>query len=144
MFVFGNNGILTKVTEDEVEYNKTEVLEELNTIVTEIYLEVYKTATATEGATIDSLYNAEIVIQKLREKGIIQNYKNIDGKDIENKYYISVENFKRDVAKSGIGENGAEKNIYLLELKDDKLIVNYYDNKGEIQTIGDLQIEQNI
>lgn len=144
IFVFGKNGVFTKVTADEVEYNKNEVLEELNTMVTEVYLESYKTATSTEGASIDSLYNEEIVIEKLKEKEVIENYKNKDGIAIENKYYIAIENFKRDVTKSVLGENGSEKNVFVLELKDNEYIVNYYNSKEEVQTIGKLQIEQNI
>ena len=39
------DGIITKVTTDEEKYNKSEVLEEINFIITQKYLEVYKKAT---------------------------------------------------------------------------------------------------
>ena len=62
----GRDGIIRKVTTEEEKYNKTEVLEEINFMITEKYLDAYGKATAGGENKIEQFYNNEKVIAYLK------------------------------------------------------------------------------
>ena len=143
IFVFGENGVLTKATEGEAEWNKKEVLEEINILLKPIYVEAHKSSVES-GRHIDEFYNPNIIVIKFKEKNIIENYKDIDGNEIEGKYYVKVDSLKGDVSQYGTGENGSEKDMFVIEWGDNGYVVNYYDNKSELEYIGPLEVVQDI
>jgi len=115
-FIWGENGVLTKVTVDEVEWNKSEVLEEINMLLAPIYIDAHKTATETK-VSIDELYSSDIVIDKLKEMNVIKDYIDIDGKEVEKKYYIDVNELKGDISQYGTGENGTRKRYIYIRME---------------------------
>jgi hypothetical protein len=153
----GRNGIITKVTKDEEKYNKSEILEEINLLITEKYLNVYSKATATGENKIEEFYNDEKVIAYLKgysggEDGTI-NYEEApdstiyieDLVDEEGCYYVKIENLKQDFITYGKGENVEDSNDYFFIKKvDDKYNLYYKNVNSEIEEIGELQMEPSI
>lgn len=153
----GRNGIITKVTTDEKEYNQSEVLQEINVIITQKYLEAYSKATSDGENKIEQFYNADKVMLYLKgytcdEKGDI----NTEGEPTEtayiedlfseeNCYYVKIENFKRDITNHGKGENDENSSDYFFIKKEGEAYNLYYkDTNMEIEQIGALKIEQSI
>jgi len=143
VFVFGKEGVLTKATEGEVEWNKKEVLEEINILMKPIYVEAHKSSVETS-TNIEELYNTDTIINKFKENGVVENYIDADGNELEEKYYIKIDSLKGDISQYGIGENGDDKDIFVIEKENYIYVVNYYDDKGEVQSIGPLEITQDI
>lgn len=153
----GRDGIITKVTKDEEVYNKTEVLEEINSVITQKYLDVYSQATSKGENKIEEFYNADKVIEFLKgyksdENGNVNTEveptetKYIeDLAEEENCYYVIIENFKRDITSYGTGENDKNSSDYFFIKKDGEVYNLYYKNSNkEIEEIGVIQIEQSI
>ncbi len=65
-WAIGRDGIITKVTTDEKEYNQSEVLQEINVIITQKYLEAYSKATSGGENKIEQFYNADKVMLYLK------------------------------------------------------------------------------
>ena len=148
-FLGGSNGIVTQVANEEKEYNKNEIIEDLNEIITEKYLEEVKKVSDNKDLKIETLYNATIVKDYLIEKGYIENYKDKNGNDVENTYFIKIDLLKRDIKSYGKGENGKEKDIYIIEINitdnsNYNFEVFYINFFGEKENIGNLKIEQTI
>lgn len=151
------DGIYTKVTKDEKKYSKSEVLEEINVIITQKYLEVYKKATAEGKNKIEEFYDAEKVMAYLsgytcNEKGeinfnappteVVYIEKLKSSKDC---YYVNISNFKRDITSYGMGKNEENSNDYFYIKKvENSYKLFYKDSNMEDDEIGDLQIEQKI
>lgn len=135
-FSLGEEGVITKATQDEEEFNMSEVLDELNLSITEKYLGTYKNE-AVNGKKIEEVYSKDIAINYLKDKGIIEQYKNK-----ENVYLVKTEKLKGDI-KQGNGENGSDKDVYIIERTDktDDYTVIYIKNNGERVTIGNLEFE---
>ncbi len=138
-FSIGDEGVLTKVTQDEEEFNKTEVLDELNITITEKYLETYKNEVV-NGRKIEEVYNKDVAINYLKEKGIIEPYD-----ENKNKYYINVSALRSDI-KQGKGEKGSSKDVYVIEKseKTEDYEVVYLKNENERISIGNLEFEQKL
>ena len=151
------DGIIRKVTTDEKEYNKSEVLQEIDEIITKKYLEVYGKATAGGEDKIEEFYNADKVMLYLKgytpdENGEI----NTEGEPTEtayiedlaseeNCYYVKIENFKRDITNNGKGKNEADSGDYFFIKKEDDTYNLYYKNANlETEQIGALQIDQSM
>lgn len=134
-YSLGDEGIITKATQDEEEFNKTEVLDELNFTITKKYLGTYKNE-VTNGTKIEEVYNSDVVINYLKEQNIIENYK-----DNENVFYVKVDALKSDI-KQGKGENGSDKDVYVISKKEEsgEYIVFYVKNENEKIEIGPLQL----
>ena len=153
----GRDGIIRKVTTEEEKYNKTEVLEEINFMITEKYLDAYGKATAGGENKIEQFYNNEKVIAYLKgysggEDGNI-NYEEAPDKKViiedlvseENCYFVNIENLKSDMSSYGKGENTKDSNDYFfIKQEEEKLNLYYKDANFEIEQIGELQIEQSI
>ena len=151
------DGIITKVTTDEEKYNKSEVLEEINFIITQKYLEVYKKATAGGENKIEQFYNGDKVIAYLKgytcddngninlEEAPTETAYIEDLASEENCYYVNIKNFKRDITTYGIGENAENSSDYFFIRKEDDKYNLYYQNANkEIDEVGTLSIEQSM
>ena len=151
------DGIIRKVTTDEKEYNKSEVLQEIDVIITQTYLEAYSKATAGGENKIEQFYNADKVMLYLKgytcdENGDI----NTEGEPTEtayiedlvseeNCYYVKIENFKRDITNNGKGKNDADSGDYFFIKKEDDTFNLYYKNANmEVEEIGEPQIDQSM
>ena len=69
--IFGSGGVLNQYTENDVEYNKTEIVEKMNLIVKEKYVLDYKYASE-NNQKIEDIYSADTVIQFLLDKNYIE------------------------------------------------------------------------
>lgn len=140
-FSVGDEGVITRVSKNEEEFNKTEILDEINFAITQKYLGTYKNE-AVNGKKIEEVYNKDVAINYLKEKEIIEEYSNEEGKKEENKYYVKVENLKKDI-NQGKGQNGSIKDIYILEKSDktDDYTLFYIKNNEEKINIGNLQFD---
>lgn len=141
-FTISKDGAVTKVVEEEKEYNNEEVIEELDLIIRKKYIDIFNSSTENR-VSIDEVYDSGNVISKMIEDDVLEKFVEYDEegnkKEIENKYYIKVSNLKMDIT-SGKGENGSKKDIFVVEKKQDvdEYVVKYYDNKSETQEIGTL------
>ena len=141
-FALSKDGAVTKIVEDEKEYNNVEVVEEINLTIRKKYIEIY-TYSVENKVALEEVYNSDTVLEKFENDGLIEKYTEIkeDGTKVEkeNKFYIKVSNLKMDIT-SGTGENGSNKDIFTIEknLETGEHIVKYYDNKGEVKDVGKL------
>lgn len=121
----GENGILTRATTVEKTYNKSEVLEELNIIITEKYLETYNKISLDGNLdNIDEYYSLDKVIQfllgysggedgkKIYTEGELPDSKvyitTLNGytnKSEDTRYFIIIDSLGRSIDKYGKGEN---------------------------------------
>lgn len=139
-FTLSKDGAVTKVVEDEKKYNNEEVVEEINLSIRKKYIEIYNASIA-NSVPVDQIYNSDVVLEKIRQDGLIDVYTNIkeDGtkEEVKDKFYIKVSNLKMDIT-SGVGENGSDKDIYVIEKNQEtgEHIVKYYNSKKEVQDVG--------
>lgn len=139
-FTLSKDGAVTKVVEDEKKYNDEEVVEEINLSIRKKYIEIYNASIA-NSVPVDQIYNSDVVLEKIRQDGLIDVYTNIieDGtkEEVKDKFYIKVFNLKMDIT-SGVGENGSDKDIYVIEKNQEtgEHIVKYYNSKKEVQDVG--------
>ena len=139
-FTLSKDGAVTKVVEDEKKYNNEEVVEEINLSIRKKYIEIYNASIA-NSVPVDQIYNSDVVLEKIRQDGLIDVYINIkeDGikEEVKDKFYIKVSNLKMDIT-SGVGENGSDKDIYVIEKNQEtgEHIVKYYNSKKEVQDVG--------
>ena len=169
----GENGVLTKAMKVESEYNKGEVLEELNIIITEKYLDAYGKATKDGKMNIKEHYDGNKVIDFLlgyesdengnvntedESKRTLTHYidkLNRGNNEVEpNEYFINLDTLRRSISKYGKGTNNKDNNDYFfirttIEGEGDnaqitKATVYYKNLQGTDEEIGDLQIQQSI
>lgn len=155
--ILGDDGVLDKVTTEEVEYNKTEVLEELNFMITEKYLDAYKKSTSSgKNNNIEQYYNIEKVIKFLKgysggETG--DDYTNQDSKvviedlaGITDMYFIKISELKTDISGYGEGENKeGSKDLFFIKKENEQEYKVYYKNSNEEdEEIGLLEFEPEI
>lgn len=147
-FTVSKDGAVTKVVEEEKEYNNEEVIEELDLIIRKKYIEIFNSSSENR-VSIEQVYDSTAVINKMLEDNTLEKYVEIDEegnkKEIENKYFIKVSNLKMDIT-SGKGENGSAKDVFIVEKKQDsdEYVVKYYDYKTEIQEIGSLDFNPEV
>lgn len=155
--ILGSDGVLEKVTTEEVEYSKTEVLEELNLIIREKYLDAYNKAIE-KGKTnnIEQYYTSDKVIKFLKgysggESG--EDYSIQDAKviieDLVNStdmYYIKISELNFDISNYGKGDNKENsKDFFFIKKQSEEIYKVYYKNvKGEDEEIGELDIKPEI
>ena len=164
--MLGNNGVLNKSKTVEIEFNKGEVLEELNIIISEKYLDAYHKATKDGKVTIEKYYNGKKVILFLLghsggENGddettfdstkYIEELEGFTNTDQDSRYFINLDTLKRKIEKYGKGTNeeNATDYFYLktsgMESNNvDKIEVYYKTLEGADEKIGDLQIQQSL
>lgn len=168
--IIGENGILTRATTVEQTYNKGEVLEELNVMITEKYLDAYGKASAkiaeTNQLNLEPYYSGEKVIQFLLgwsggESG--EDYGDTVEKDEpivieplqdtialseagegESCYFIILSSLNRKITRYGRGINGSTTDYFYIQGSGDSYKVIYRNLKGEPEEIGDLQIQQTL
>ncbi len=154
--VLGDDGVIDKVTTEEVEYNKTEVLDELNLIITEKYVDSYKKGTKGGENKLEQYYNPEKVIKFLEgysggETG--EDYTTKDSKVIiedlvgtTDMYFIKVSELNEDITSYGQGENvEGSKDFFYIKKESEEVYKVYYKNvKGEDEEIGPLNLEPEI
>lgn len=154
--ILGDDGIVKKANIEEVEYNKSEVLEELNLIITEKYVASYKKATKDGKNNLEQFYNTEKVIQYLKgysggENG--DDYTTQDSKIIiedligkTDMYFIKVSELNKDIINYGKGENveNSKDFFYIKKESEDVYNVFYKNVEGKDEEIGNLQLKPEI
>ena len=160
----GDNGVLTKAKTVEIEYNKAEVLEELNIVNSEKYLDAYGKASKKGQVSIGDYYSGEKVIKfllgySMDDDGNIstainsddayitelkdESFERDEGKDY---YFIYLNKLKRDIDKYGKGNNGETKDYFYIKCLDDseEYTVCYRNLDEQEEEIGKLQIQQSL
>ncbi len=114
-YTMGKEGIIQEIVTEEENFSQNEILEEINKMVKEKYLEVYN---ANAGANLETNYNVDIIISYFEEKGLLSTTNpeltyDEGGYKI---YEINVGMLNRDVSKnqiasleSNISSNSTEK-----------------------------------
>ena len=132
--------VVNDFKENDVEYNKTEIVEKLNLIVKEKYVKDYKTAQE-NNQKIDEIYNSDIVINYLIENNYIEQLKDIDDRLVVDEYYINADSLNSDIATQVINENGSNSNgtkVFKIKKIEDKYMIYFVDKYGEQEEIGEL------
>ena len=133
--VVGKKGVIDRVTTVETEYSKEEVLEKINHKITQKFIEINNQAKQ-ENKNISELYNSDIVINYLKENGIIEEIIDDAGNKVENKYKINLDNLKEE------NDDTQYSGDFKLEKIEEKYKVVFYDKEGESEEIGELEIQQ--
>lgn len=142
----GEEGIITQAGDEQIKYNETEVLEQLNSILTQKYIDDYHKES---GNNMDKYYNNEEIIKFLMENKYIEDYYEVEKEEkTENKYYILVENLKANIKQYGFGKNGNNggngKDLFFLQKEDSKFFVYYITKDGESEEIGELEVQKDL
>ena len=138
--IFGSGGVLNQYTENDVEYNKTEIVEKMNLIVKEKYVLDYKYASE-NNQKIEDIYSADTVIQFLLDKNYIEQLKDINDNIVENQYFINPDSLNSDIATNVINENGSNSNgtkVFKIKKIDDKYMIYFVNKYGEEEELGEL------
>lgn len=133
--VVGKKGVIDRVTTVETEYSKEEVLEKINHKITQKFIEINNQAKQ-ENKNISELYNSDIVINYLKENGIIEETFDESGNIVENSYNINLDNLKEE------NDDTQYSGDFKLEKIEEKYKVVFYDKDGNLEEIGELQIQQ--
>ena len=168
---FGYRFIAYKVNEYKIaegEFDKNEVLETFNNLIKEKYLEVYNETKDNSDKKLEDVYNVDVAISYLAEKGNIEYYFYTEKNEQNGEYtYIeddkaTIENGKRDdlyyiniekidkVQTYGKGvkyiDNKTinEKDVFVIqkEMQNDSFVYNlkYYDKNGNFDIVGSLEL----
>lgn len=142
----GEDGILTQVGDEETEYNKTEIIEQLNSFLTHKYIEDYHKES---GNNIEKYYNEDEIIKYLKDNNYIEDFYEVKASEkTENKYFIKVENLKINITQFGLGKNGNNggngKGLFFLQKEENGLIVYYINLTGETEKIGELEVQKDL
>ena len=107
-YTIGKEGIIQEIVTEEENFSQNEILEEINKMVTEKYLEVYN---ANGGANLEANYNVDIIISYFEEKGLLSTTNpELTYDDNGYKVYeINVGVLNRDISKNQIAS--LESNI---------------------------------
>lgn len=155
--VTSSDGLIRKATSDQEKYDKSEVLEEINVIITQKYLEAYNKSTSDGKNKVEEFFTPDKVIaylkgQPIKDDGSV-NLEEAptetayieDLKEEENCYYIKIENFKRDITSYGKGENTKDSNDYFfIKLEGENYNLYYKCSDNNIEEIGALKFKQEI
>ena len=133
--VVGKNGMMNQVAEVETKYNKEDVLEKINNKITQKFIELNNTAKE-NNQKISDLYNADIVIEFLKQNLFIQEIKDEEGNVVGDKYLINADKLYDEEEKVTI------EGSFQLEKVEEKFMVVYYDNNENREEVGELQIQQ--
>lgn len=133
--VIGKDGMVNKVVEVESEFSKEDVLERLNNKVTQKFIELNNTAKQNK-QNISELYNQDVVIEFLKQNSMIVASQDEEGNLLDGIYDIDVSKVKDET------EENLNIGTFKLEKRENQFMVVYYDENGESQEIGELQIQQ--
>ncbi len=152
-----SDGLIRKATSDQEKYDKSEVLEEINVLITQKYLEAYNKLTTDSKNKIEEYFTPDKVINYLKgypikedgsvnlEEAPTDTIYIEDLKSEENCYYIKIENFKRDITSYGKGENAENSNDYFfIKIEGENYNLYYKSSSGETEEIGALEFKQEI
>ena len=161
-FTIGENGVVKKVENEEISFNKDEVLEALNIKIRDRYLDIYGKATKDGKNNIQDFYNGDKVIMFLKgfsggesgndfgeqPDGIIY-ISDLAGHNNETEsekiYFINLENLGRTINRYGKGENiENSKDYFYIKGSGESYKVYYSNLDGEEEEIGALQIQQSL
>lgn len=133
---------ISEVRAADTEYNKEEVVSNLNMIIKEKYFFEYKYASENH-VDFSELYTTEKVIQSLIDNGHIEQLKDINDNLVVDQYYIHPETLKSDFSENEINENGSNSNgtkLFKLKKIDEKFMIYFVDKYGEEEELGELII----
>lgn len=135
--IVGKDGVLNRVAEVETEYSKEDVLEKINYVVTQKFIEINNEAKA-NNRNISEMYNSDVVIEFLKQNLIIEEIYDETGNVQEGVYEINVNKLKNE------DENINIVGVFRLEKVETQYKVVYYDEENHPQEVGELQIQQTI
>lgn len=165
--IMGRDGLITKASSVEIEYDKGEVLENLTELIKEKYMATYNEAKATTDKKIEDLYNTDVGIAYLVEKNVLEYYwfskydnncdiydyikdnEKTDGQKRDDCFFINVKNIEqvKTIGKGTKYDENVNQNmndVFLLEKVSEndvvKYEVNYYNLKGKKEYVGILEI----
>lgn len=144
--IFGENGVVNKLSEADDEYNQTEIVDKLNLIVKEKYILDYKYAQENQ-KNIDEIYTNETVIKYLLDKKMIEEFKDVNDNLVENEYFINPEFLNTDLAVNAIKENGSEGNgtkVYKIKKINEKYMIYFVNKEGEEKELGELILKPKV
>jgi hypothetical protein len=133
---------ISEVREADTEYNKEEVVSNLNMLIKEKYFFEYKYASENH-VDFSELYTTEKVIQSLIDNGHIEQLKDINDNLVADQYYIHPETLKSDFSENEINENGSDSNgtkLFKLKKIDERFMIYFVDKYGEEEELGELII----
>ena len=133
---------ISEVREADTEYNKEEVVSNLNMLIKEKYFFEYKYASENH-VDFSELYTTEKVIQSLIDNGHIEQLKDINDNLVADQYYIHPETLKSDFSENEINENGSDSNgtkLFKLKKIDERFMIYFVDKYGEEDELGELII----
>ena len=142
-FLFGNEGIVNKVKNEDTEYNKAEVVEQINLIIKQKYFGDSKYALENK-KDINEIYNETTLFQYLIENNYIEELKDVNDNVIADQYFIKTENLKADIVSYEVKQNGSEGNgtkVFKIKKVEDKYMIYFVDKYGEEQELGELIIK---
>ena len=169
----GEDGIVTKASNVEIEYYKKEIINIFKSTITEKYLACYNETKVDTSKKLVDLYNEDVAINYLKEKGYLEYYffleynehtgkykydeEKQDAKDINDLkrsdiFYIKLNEENSDITLYGRGTKYIDGNInkndvFLLEKKQNeegKYVLKYYNLKGEAEEIGEINFKEPI
>ena len=85
--------IFQGMRDEDTEYNKTEIVEDVNLIVKEKYVFDYKYCLE-NNQNMDELYNETYLIDYLKTEGYIEDLRDINDNPVQDQYYINAEKLK--------------------------------------------------
>ena len=85
---------------------------------------------------ISEVYNSDVVIEFLKQNLIIEGIKDEQGNWQEGIYLINLEKLQED------GEKLQQVGKFQLEKSEEKYMIVWYDEKGDSENVGELQIQQ--
>lgn len=165
--IMGRDGLVTKASSVEIEYDKGEVLEKLTELIKEKYMATYNEAKTTTDKKIEDLYNTDVGIAYLLEKNVLEYYwfskydeqvnnytyikdnEKTDGQKRDDCFWINVKNIEqvKTIGKGSKYDENINQNmndVFLLEKVEKNEIVkyevNYYNYKGKKEFVGNLEI----
>ena len=134
--VVGKNGLVDKAVAVEQEYKKEDIVEKINYLVTQKFIELNNQAKG-ENKSISEVYNANVIIEYLKQNFIIEETYDEEGNFQEGIYLINIDKIIEDEK-----EVAQMTGKFQLEKRDDKFFVIYYDENDDSQELGELQIQQ--
>lgn len=144
--LFGREGVVDQYKEADTEYNKTEIVENLNLMIKEKYVLDYKYAQENK-KDIDEIYNTETIFSYLLEKGYLEPLKDINDNLVEDQYYINADSLHTDIATAVINENGSASNgtkLFKVKKIEDKYMIYFIDKYGEEEELGELILKPEV
>lgn len=145
--LFGAEGVIRKVKQEDTEYNKTEVVEKLNLIIKEKYFGDYKYAQENQ-KDINQIYTEETVLQYLLTNNYIEELKDINDNIVSNEYFVNTDSLNRDIVDYEVNDNGSEGNgtkvFKIKKLENNKFMIYFVDKYGAEEEIGELVMRPQI